>query len=196
MTCQKVSKVIIGVTNGLILLVALIGSIVVYVEYDKIVWSDYKDLKLPAIFLLVVAAVMIVSAIIGIFSVCRVKKGCTVAYLAIIFLVILVEVVGIAIAYTYAPNIIETIEEKWPEMEWRERIEKEFNCCGWTNISAPCVYSQRPCKDAIIESANKWLLGIGAAIIVLAVVEILLLVSTICLLCSKTSADEDHVQPF
>jgi hypothetical protein len=201
MTCEKTAKVMIGVTNGLMLLIVLVGSIVVYVHYDKAAWSDVEDLKVPAIFLLVVAAVTIISAIIGLCAICRTRKGCTVAYLAIILLVIAVEIVGIAIAYLYSPKIVEKIEENWEGASWRKEIEKEFECCGWTEptLESDCgakTFTTKLCKEAITESAHKWVVGIAVGVIILAIIEVLLLVSTIYLLCFKADSDPEGVQPF
>jgi hypothetical protein len=202
MACETVAKIIIGVTNILILLVAVIGAIVVFVEYDKIAWSDFDDVKLPAVFLLVLAAVTVISAIVGLCALSdKGKKICRKLYLAIVLLVIAVEVVIIAIAYLYEPTILETIEEKWTETSGRKRLEAAFECCGWTNrtVEKDCGYNAtnpKTCKEAITDSVNDWLFAIGVAVIVLVVVEVLLLIAAICLVASKQGADDEGVQPF
>jgi hypothetical protein len=196
------AKAIIGAINPSILISAIVAGVVLYVKWDDFTWFSLPGVKVPIALFLVASALALISALVGIASICpcagkKLKGG----YLAIILIVIILEIVGIAIAYVFQDDLLEKVQEAWdltaiPDVQQtRALIEAQLGCCGWLNATeADCGYNAtnetKTCKDQVTDQVKSSAVAIAIALIVLVALELALLISAIYLLCSdKPDAD-------
>lgn len=202
-------KTIVGVINGVIIIAAALGGGLIYANFQKLPWLELLETELPAQFILAVAIIAVISAFIGFFALCCERgcggKWCRIAYLVIILVVIILEVVCGVVAYMYGDDLIEGIGKNW-DIESAQAtvalVEKSFECCGFNkeaevarNLTI-CGFEKADdttkwCYQAVMDSIEENLNWIFAVGIVLAVLEVLLLISAIYLRCTVQKKDAD-----
>jgi hypothetical protein len=202
-------KVIVATANSLIIVGALVAAVVLSLHAGRLSYKDFAAATLTAKFLLAVAILAIVAAIFGLVSVCVWNKFVRFVYFAFVFIVIVLEAVGIAIAYLYPARIEAVIQEKWLDHQYRDLtldLERKFKCCGWDNETYEhtdihqcglenATLATPNCRDAILEDVKAHQTKVAVALIVLIVFEVVLLVCAIYLLCEKPD-DGDGITKF
>jgi hypothetical protein len=195
----NVAKVIIGVTNGLVIVGALVAGIVLYSKAGGLSYKDFADATFAAEFLLAVALLAIIAAIFGLLAVCVTKKCVRLIYFGFVFVVLVLEAVGIAIAYLYPAKVEGTIQKEWRSHKFADvvaNLEHKFHCCGWDNqtysdkdlssCALPNATEGTPnCRDEVNNLIKEYQTEIAVALIALVVFQLVLVGCAIYLLCAK-----------
>jgi hypothetical protein len=207
---SKKAKTIIGIINLAVIIAAGVASAVLYRKWNELSWIRIPGAELPVILLIIGAGLAVISAIVGLLSLCKCShKKCTCAYVGIILVVVIVEILGIAMAYIFQDALVTKINDVWNEVsdskivETRKLIERKLECCGWSTknrTESDCGWEDATndtigCEEAVKEQVKSNAFLIAVALIVLVVIEALLLVAAIYLLCQKEQ-DEGGVTKF
>jgi hypothetical protein len=191
-------KVFIGVTNGLIIVGALVGGVVLYRQSGDLSYKDFEEATFAAKFLLGVAIVAVFAALFGLLAVCVQKKLVRGIYFAFVFVVLVLEAVGIAIAYLYPAKIEGVIQQGWNNTRYADvvkKLEVEFHCCGWDSNTysyvTSCTEMDATCRDKINEKIQEYQTKIAIALIILVVFQVLVVACAIYLLCEKPEVSGD-----
>jgi hypothetical protein len=200
-------KVII-ILNLAVILAAVISAVVIYLNWDKLEWASADGANLPAVYLLVVAAFAVISAIIGLISACARNKCSKVLYLAVIIIVVIIEAVGVVIAFTFKDAVLDRIAEIWETdqdfREARRRFEEANQCCGFLPVENFSDYDcgwpdakngTEGCEKKIEDSLVANGISVAVAVIVLAVIELVLLIAAIYQI-AKPHEDPDGITKF
>lgn len=195
---ECLARTIIGVVNFVILAFAVVAVALLYVSKDKQDWLqfDIKNSKnAPFIALIVIAVFAVISSLVGFFIICCKSMCWRVTYLVLITIAIIIEIVGIVLAFKYTSVILDGIRGVWDTSEVRPKIEQEFNCCGFDDFklegcAAPdanesCVGKL---KDSIEAISHK----VGYVVIALAVIEVIVFIFAIYLVCSAKKQRENN----
>ena len=189
--CKHCSKAIIGISNAIILIACIIVAVIVYKKSQDTDWIDLIKNNVPFIFLIVVAAFAIVGSIFGLFIMCCKNKCWKVTYLLIILIVIVLEVVAVVLAYLYPDKFYDQIQERWGQGDYKkttDKIEVEFNCCGWETFditNCPAKNATKTCNESIHDEINKNFDRLKIGVIVLVALEVILFICAIVVACSK-----------
>jgi uncharacterized membrane protein (UPF0182 family) len=180
------AKIFLVVVNLAILIGAAIAGGLLYAQYEDLSWADFKDADLPAVFLLVVAAFAVLSAIIGLISICT-GKCCRVLYLIIVIVVVLLEIAVGVVAFVYKNKILDAIEENWQKPDFersRKKVEATLKCCGFDtpDVNVTCGFSPATnttptCENLLKEDIKKYGVQIGVVGISFAALQVLLIVA-------------------
>jgi hypothetical protein len=170
-------------------------------------WYKVAQDKTPFVIFLVFAICAVLSAFIGLIAACCQNKCCRKIYAVIVVVVVLMEVAAIVIAFVFKDYLLDKVGDGWTDttnkeaQEARVKLEQTFKCCGFDNATIvedpPCGYNEtvleeiKSCEDAIEESIQDNLTKLGIAAIVVAVLEIILLISALYLACARVSKGGD-----
>jgi hypothetical protein len=208
---RRCSKLIIGLINSAIIIAAAVACVAIYLQWNGIPWDEVSALKTIIILVVAVSVIAVVSALIGLFALC--VRACKKAYLVIILVVLIFEVVVLALAFVFRGQVDTQIEDIWKSDDSniqavRKKLELHFECCGWNSTDnenttlEDCGFQPEravdipTCKDAILEEGRRILIGVASAVIVLVVIELALLVAAIYLLCKGEPNDDFGVTKF
>lgn len=192
------ARVVIGVVNFVMLAFAIIACVLIWVSKDKNSWTEFdvtSKENLPFILMIIIAAFAILASLVGFFILCCKNICWRMTYLVLIIIAIILEVVGIVIAFKSTESIIDSIGEVWDSMEGknleiRNSVEGELKCCGWKtfNVTNCNVTSQQTgvaCYDKLKDSIDGVVLLVGYVVIGIVVVEVIILLLAIYLVCKS-----------
>jgi hypothetical protein len=185
--CPSVSKVIIGLLNGAIIIGAIVAGVYLYQQRDNVPWASFALAEVPPRVILAVVCFAIASALIGLLAICC-DNCIRLLYLVTVVLVILIEISAVIVALVYKDKILTSIDDHWQDPDYQESritVEKQFQCCGFETPEevAECGFKPETgsenvtCKDKIAKSIATYEDKIVIGAVVLAVAEILLLIS-------------------
>jgi hypothetical protein len=202
------AKVVIGFINTALIITAAVVVAVIYVKWDALSWINVPGARLPLILLVVVVGAALVSAVVGLLSICCSVRYFKILYLSIVIAVISGEISILVGAYSERDKIPGKIEEIWNRkdhqelVDTRKKIEETFKCCGWNQIPPEnsteeddCGYTgteppAKTCQNVVKEDVKKYASQLTAGLIAIATVEFILVIAAIINCRRKPKRDE------
>jgi hypothetical protein len=186
------SKVIIAIVNGLVICAAVAVGTAVYLRWRQLPVTQLTAVRIPLVVLGCVLGIAVLSALFGLTSICYSSLGMRVCYLVFVVIVFIAEVGCIAGAFLLQNQIIKLVEAPWNRaddvgLQGRQKVEKEFNCCGWaeyngsgSNCGSVKPFNGTVCKTVVTQWVKSYAGLVVIVIGVLAIVELIVVISAIC----------------
>eukprot|EP00732_Lithocolla_globosa_P001724 Lithocolla_globosa_v1_NODE_928_length_3073_cov_1148.102386.p2 type:complete len:193 gc:universal NODE_928_length_3073_cov_1148.102386:649-71(-) len=183
------------ILNGLFLLLGigtLAGGIYFLVEGAK-----YDISSSLAIGTIVLGTVVFFVSFVGFFGAWKRSKCWLYIYIAITGFTLVCQIVVGALAFTYADQAQDLVEEAWGELSEsiKDQIYEDFECCGLNNETPPaageCNTTLDYCQDALVEFVEKNLKYVGGAAIAVMCIQFFALVCGCMLVCDKEEMEKE-----
>lgn len=201
---ECLARTIIGVVNFVMLAFAIIACALLWLSKDKNSWMNFdvtSKENVPFIIMIVIAAFAALASLVGFFILCCKNMCWRATYLVLIIIAIILEVVGVVLAFKYPDTIVDSIGNVWDKMEGEDLklrgiIEGEFSCCGWkvyNPIGCNVTLTSTPdsCYNKLKASIDTSIHKIGYVVIALVAVEFFIFILAIYLVCKARRKNEN-----
>lgn len=198
---------IIGIASLVVIFISILCGLLVYMNEKDKNWAQLINNNIPFIFILISMCLAVVVALYG-FLLCCCKDKCVyITYIIFIIIVALIEVGGIALAFSFKDRFIDDIQMSWKEqkkLQKRQKVENDFQCCGFKNSdddNGDCGYSPGDgkhvgtCFEKIKKEVNNHFYSLRAASIAMCVFEVALLICACYVTCCLKNS-EQKVEDF
>lgn len=155
--CQKLSKFILFVVNGILLCACIVLIIYLVKKNNKEQWMDLIKNNVPFKVAIGLFGGIILIIIYGFFTPCC-SSSIRLIYLIVLFIAIVVEIAAVIFASKYKDKFLNEINKNWERNDLQfavHNFEKEFECCGFQkfNQSDQCGFDYKA-KNISIDNVS------------------------------------------